>query len=79
MAQFVIKELDDNVLSQITSMASAKGHSLEDEITQILTQTVNKKRKQREAFSARAAELRALAGPQKTDSAQLLREERDGV
>jgi plasmid stability protein len=77
MTELLLKEIDEPVLVRLKRMASAKGHSVEQEIADILTQAVNEKQAKREAFSAVAAELRSLAGAQSTDSAQLIREDRD--
>lgn len=77
MANLTIRNLDDSVVAKLKERAKANNRSLEAELRQILTDTVDS--------PSRGALLRALAEeiaamahdvPQ-TDSLELLREDRD--
>jgi plasmid stability protein len=75
MANVLIRNLDNNVLKQLKTAAKAHGRSLQAEIHEVL----------RTASARRVAEtrrlssqwLRRLAGSKQTDSAGLIREDRD--
>jgi len=75
MAQLVIPQLDDAVVNRLVQRAAARGHSLEEEVRDILTRAI---RLDQAAFREAAAAIRARqrARPQ-TDSVELLREDRD--
>jgi antitoxin FitA len=75
MAQVIVRNLDEQVVSSLKIKAELHGHSLEQELREILKNaaelTVNEK-------LASADRIRAMqARPLETDSADLIREDRD--
>ena len=72
MAQVLIRNLDDAVVRRLKERAAAKGHSLEQELRDIVTRAA---RPDVEEFRRRADEIAArLKGRPQTDSVELLRE-----
>ena len=75
MAQVIVRHLEDETVRRLKERARRKGHSLEQELREILAAAA---RHDVADFKARAAAIRARyeRTPQ-TDNALLLREDRD--
>lgn len=76
MAQVKIRDLDNEVVSVLKHRAALRGHSLEQELREILTQAA---RPDRRAMVVAAQALQKTSrrfGPQ-VDSVELLREDRE--
>jgi plasmid stability protein len=75
MAQLVITDVDEAVMSRLRWKAEQNGRTIEDEVREVLVAAT---RRSREEFLTRAAELRAKMGPQQgPDSVELIREDRE--
>lgn len=75
MAQVIIRNLDDDVVQRLKARARAKGHSLEQELREVVTAAA---RPDLAEFREFAAAMRArYADVPQTDSVELLREDRD--
>jgi plasmid stability protein len=75
MAQVIVRHLEDETVRRLKERARRKGHSLEQELRQILAAAA---RRDVAEFKAEAAAIRArYQGTPQTDSALLLREDRD--
>jgi plasmid stability protein len=75
MAQILVRHLSPDVLALLKQRASRNGRSLEAELRVVLERAA---RQDVVAAAARAADIRAsLAGRTHTDSAVLVREDRD--
>lgn len=74
MAQILVRNLDDGCVERLKSRAIANGRSLQAEAKLILEQITRV-----DATTARALadRLRAAAGPQQSDSAEILRDLRE--
>ncbi len=77
MPELMIKDIDEEIVQRLKHRAIFHGVTVEEEAKDILTQTIGYKRLSREEFIQKATELREMAGPQKTDSIDLIREDRD--
>jgi plasmid stability protein len=76
MANLTIRNLDDEVVAKLKARAKAHHRSLEAELREILTGTVD--RQAREDFLARADRIAAMTPKTyQTDSTLLIREDRD--
>ena len=76
MADVTIRDLDDEVLTRVRERAQRRHRSLEAELRDIITRSVEPV--DIEAFKATAAEIRArTAGRRQSDSTDLIREDRD--
>lgn len=77
MANVTIRNLDEKVVAQLKEKAAQSGRSLEAELREILKRAAN--RKTREEFLAKADRIAAMTpeGVKQTDSADLIREDRD--
>ncbi len=77
MANLTIRNLDDHVVERLKKRAKDNGRSLEAELRELLKQAAN--RKSPEELLAIADRIAAMtpAGVKQTDSAELLREDRD--
>jgi len=77
MANLTIRNLDDHVVERLKKKAKDNGRSLEAELRELLKQAAN--RKSPEELLAIADRIAAMtpAGVKQTDSAELLREDRD--
>ena len=77
MANLTIRNLDDKVVERLKKRAKDNGRSLEAELRELLKQAAN--RKSPEELLALADRIAAMtpAGVKQTDSAELLREDRD--
>lgn len=75
MAQVIVRQLEDETVRRLKERARRKGHSLEQELREILAAAA---RQDTAEFKAQAAAIRTRyeSTPQ-TDSALLLREDRD--
>jgi plasmid stability protein len=77
MANLTIRNLDDNVVERLKKRAKDNGRSLEAELRELLKQAANRKSpKELLAIADRIAAM-TPAGVKQTDSAELLREDRD--
>jgi plasmid stability protein len=75
MAQVIVRHLEDETVRRLKDRARRKGHSLEQELREILAAAA---RQDMAEFKARAAAIRArYEGTPQTDSTLLLREDRD--
>ena len=77
MANLTIRNLDDKVVERLKKKAKDNGRSLEAELRLLLKQAAN--RKSPEELLAIADRIAAMTpeGVKQTDSAELLREDRD--
>ena len=76
MANLTIRNLDDEVVAKLKAQAKAHHRSLEAELREILTGTVD--RQARKDFLARADRIAAMTPKTyQTDSTLLIREDRD--
>ncbi len=77
MANLTIRNVDDKVVERLKKKAKDNGRSLEAELRELLKQAAN--RKSPEELLAIADRIAAMTpeGVKQTDSAELLREDRD--
>ena len=78
MATLTIRNVDEDVVKELKKIAKQHGRSLEAELRRMLSETAERQeRKQR--FLERTARTRAMTpkGVKQTDSALLIREDRD--
>ena len=75
MPNVLIRDLDEGILRQLKASAKANGRSLQGEIHEILRQASTRSMAQTRRLSAKW--LRRLQGSTFTDSAALIREDRD--
>ena len=77
MANLTIRNLDDRVVERLKHKAKQNGRSLEAEVRELLKQAAD--RKTREELLAAADRIAAMTpkGVKQTDSAELIREDRD--
>jgi len=77
MGNLTIRNVDDHIIEQLKAQAKANQRSLEGEIRHLLTQQVNRLGRVAD-FRERTRQLLSLTdGTAQTDSADLLREDRD--
>ena len=76
MGTLTIRNLDDRVIEHFKARARANGRSLEGEIRHVLTERADR-RLRIAGFRERTRELASAAGTPQTDSAVLLRADRD--
>ena len=74
MAQLTVRNVDDDLVRKLKIRAARRNRSAEAEHRAILEQALAGDDL---SFWRKADELRRLSGPQTTDSADLIREERD--
>lgn len=75
MARVLVRNLEDEIVNALKSKAKLHGHSLEQELRDILAEAARPTVEERLALSDRLRSL-TLDGPQ-SDSTDLVREERD--
>ena len=75
MANVLVRNLDDEILAQLKAAAKAHGRSLQAEIHDVLRSASARRLAETRRLSARW--LRRLRGTAHTDSAALIREDRD--
>ena len=75
MANILVRNLDEEVLKQLKSAAKAHGRSLQAEIHEVLRSA--SARRQAETRRLSRHWLKRLSGSTHTDSATLIREDRD--
>jgi antitoxin FitA len=75
MAQVIVRNLDDDVVSSLKFKAELHGHSLEQELRLILKRAAELSSEEKLAIADRIAAL--TPRPLGTDSADLIREDRD--
>jgi antitoxin FitA len=75
MAQVIVRNLDDDVVSSLKFKAELHGHSLEQELREVLKRAAELSSEEKLVLADRIAALtpRAL----ESDSADLIREDRD--
>ena len=74
MGQLLVRGLDDRLIRTLKQRATKAGRSVEAEHRAILEQALTA---DTETFSEAAARLRARTPPQRTEAADLIREQRD--
>ncbi len=80
MGDILIKNIDKDVFEYLVNRAESHGATVEEEAKEILIQSAgakNKKRMSKEEFAQWADEFSRRVGPQRTDSTQLIREDRN--
>lgn len=77
MATLTIRNVDDSIVERLKEKAAKGGRSLEAELREVLKQAA--KRKTREELLAAADRIAAMTpkGVKQTDSAELIREDRE--
>ena len=75
MANVLVRNLDEDVLKQLKAAAAAHGRSLQAEIHDVLRHASARRLAETRRLSARW--LKRLRGTEQTDSAALIREDRD--
>ena len=75
MANLFVRNLDDNVLRQLKAAAKAHGRSLQAEIHDVLRNASARRLAETRRLSSRW--LKRLSGTMQTDSAALIREDRE--
>jgi antitoxin FitA len=75
MAQVIVRNLDEHVVSSLKLKAELRGHSLEQELREILTRAAELTGKEKLALVDRIAAKQKQ--PLEDDSADLIREDRD--
>ena len=75
MASVLVRDLDDDVLRQLKASAKAHGRSLQAEIHDVLRNASARRMAETRRLSAQW--LKRLRGTTQTDSAALIREDRD--
>lgn len=75
MASVLVRDLDDDVLRQLKASAKAHGRSLQAEIHDVLRNASARRMAETRRLSAQW--LKRLRGTAQTDSAALIREDRD--
>jgi len=78
VGELLIKNIDNELLEQIKQNAELHGVSLEEEAKFLLDQAIDRKKGDREEIVKWANDFRKKVGPQKSDSVDLIREDRDG-
>ncbi|HKS91755.1 MAG TPA: hypothetical protein VJQ83_07490 [Tepidiformaceae bacterium] len=77
MAQVLIRKLDDKIVEELKHEAALNGRSMQAEAARLLTEILEKKRRERD-FWKRADEIRdSLRGRRHSDSAEIIREGRE--
>ncbi|WP_025321630.1 FitA-like ribbon-helix-helix domain-containing protein [Deferrisoma camini] len=74
MAQVIVRNLDDRVVRALKARAALHGRALEQELREILTRASELSPEERLGLVDR---IRAMAPRPSTDSADLIREDRD--
>jgi len=74
MGQLIVRGLDDRIIQSLKRRAARHGRSAEAEHRALLEQAL---RSDTEPFAEAAARLRARTPPQTSDSADLIRKDRD--
>ena len=77
MAQILIRNLDPSTVERLKVQAERNQRSLEAEVRFILDDAAAEFRRSRERALAVADQIRRRAGPQTSDSVDLLREDRE--
>ena len=76
MAQVLVRNLDQHVVTALRRKAELHGHSLEQELRIALTAAARLTREERVGLARRVRDLTPTAVTQ-TDSAELIRQDRD--
>jgi antitoxin FitA len=75
MAQVIVRNLDDDVVSSLKFKAELHGHSLEQELREVLKRAAELSSEEKLVLADRIAAL--TPRPLESDSADLIREDRD--
>jgi plasmid stability protein len=75
MANVLVRDLDDDVLRQLKAAAKAHGRSLQAEIHEVLQRATTRNLAETRRLSAQW--LKRLRKSSKSDSAEMVREDRD--
>jgi plasmid stability protein len=75
MAQVIVRNLDEQVVSSLKFKAELHGHSLEQELREILKRAAELSPQEKLALADRIAAM--TPQPLEDDSAELIREDRD--
>ena len=76
MAQVLVRNLDERVVTALRRKAELRGHSLEHELRLALTAAARLTPEERRALAQRVRSL-TPANVKQTDSAELIRQDRD--
>ena len=76
MGQVIVRNLDDQVVASLKRKAELHGCSLEQELRNILSAAAKLTKEERFAVAKRISEM-TPANVKQTDSAELIREDRD--
>lgn len=76
MAQVIVRNLDDDVVATLKRKAALRGHSLEQELRGILSSAARLTTEERVALAKNIRDM-TPEGVTQTDSAELIREDRD--
>jgi plasmid stability protein len=76
MAQVLVRNLDERVVTALRRKAELRGHSLEQELRLALTAAARLTPEERRALAQRVRSL-TPANVKQTDSAELIRQDRD--
>jgi plasmid stability protein len=77
MSQILVRDLAPDVVESLKRRAKANGRSLQAEVKEILERSAEPTRLSREEFLAIMDRIRSQAPPQRSDSVDLIREDRD--
>jgi plasmid stability protein len=77
MSQILVRDLSPEVVDQLKRRAKANRRSLQAEVKEILEREARPARLSREEFLALMDRIRDQSPPQKSDSVQLIREDRE--
>ncbi len=76
MAQVIVRNLDDSVVATLKRKAALRGHSLEQELRGILSGAARLTTEERVALAKSICDM-TPEGVTQTDSAELIREDRE--
>ena len=76
MPDILVRDLAKDAIEELRADARRNGRSLQSEVKTILEAEAEARRKRR-TFAQRAFELRTRIGPQRTDSTDLIRQDRE--
>ncbi len=74
MAQVLVRGLEPTIIERYKARAAAKGHSLEQELREVITAGATLTAAEKLAIADR---IRAMSPPSTTDSVDIIREMRD--
>ena len=77
MANLTIRNVDDSVVERLKDKATQRGRSLEAELREVLKQAANQRTRAEMLAAADRIAAMTPKGVKQTDSADLIREDRD--